>query len=153
MGGTSLGPNIVSDFGGNNPPQYVQGGMFGGMSFQPLGWGADFGSTPAQTPAISPAPGLPGSTLNTGIQSGGSVAGGGGPPVGITGATVGIPGPSTASAPAATTPAATSGSSGPFGLPVDWFPRLVLIVLGMIFVAVGLKMLAPSLPIAVPGVK
>jgi hypothetical protein len=100
-------------------------------------------------PSVSPVPGLAGSTF-TGPQSSGSAAGG-------TGLNVGATSPATATAPAATsqnptTAAATAAptSATGSGSVADYFARAVIIILGMIFVAIGLHMFAPG---AVPDVR
>jgi len=126
-------------------PQYVQGGIFGGLDFQPLeGPQAPWGTTPATQPSISPVPGLPGSTLFTGPSSTGSAA----QPSGVfpTGAPQGQVTPSAASSPPSASAGTSSAASGFLGLPSDWFYRAIVIILGFIFVALGLRMFGVSVP-------
>jgi hypothetical protein len=101
-------------------------------------------------PSVSPVPGLAGSTVNLGQVSQGSAAGG-------TGLNVGATSPTTAAAPAATSapPSAAASTATPTsatgtGSVADYFARGVLIILGMIFVAIGLHMFAPGV---VPDVR
>lgn len=131
--------------------EYVQGGMFGGMTSAPLDFNPQFGSTPA-TPSITPVPNLPGSTpFSERWPSSSGSALGGGTVAAPNGALPGMPLPSATSSPPAGTPSAGGGqATGFLGLPSDWFFRAVLIILGMIFVAVGLHMFAPSI---VPDVR
>lgn len=149
---------------GNNPLAQNEGTTYvvGEPDLQSLGLGvpwegptnnainADVGAN--SVPSISPLPGLPGSTLSGGIQSGGSTLGSGGSlnvaPTSQTTATT----PAATSTPPASTaaPAATTSSGPATGSIADYFARAVIIILGMIFVAIGLHMLAPSV---VPDVR
>lgn len=132
-------------------PDFVQGGMFGGLNFQPIDWNAPTGSQPANTqpqdwttiPAIPQLPGKtfapsattqgPVITSSGGTSTGGSVSPNGSP-INAQGT------PSNASA--ATQP--QPGQSIQSGSLADYFLRGVIIVLGFIFVAIGLNMFRPG---------
>lgn len=106
---------------------YVQGGIFGGMNFAPIDFNPTFGSTPA----------APSFGLDDGAKA-------------ISSASTSLNNVSPASNfPAATSVAApslgTSGASKTSGSVVaDFFSRAVVIILGFIFVAVGLLMFKPA---------
>lgn len=137
-------PPVAHDPG---PGQFVQGGAFGGLNFQPVDWGATFGPQPA-----NPVPSL-GSTFAPSQTSAGNVvtsqgaSGSSAPNVGPTGAPINTIGtPSNAQAGAQPTPA--SGISS--GSIADYFIRAVIVILGFIFVAIGLNMFKPGI-VPVPG--
>jgi hypothetical protein len=128
--------------------QYVQGGAFGGLDFQPLGWGSPVGSQPAST-----LPSLP-STFAPSATSGGNVVASQGSAGGYGGTsaapTLALPGSNGAASNAAPTNAASSaqpgaGSSIATGSIADYFARTVIVILGFIFIAVGLNMFRPGL--------
>lgn len=113
-----------------NGSQPVQGGIFGGMSFQPLGWDAPTGSTPAATggglslpdvPALPSIGGSAGSAASGTIQQAATAAG-------ITGGAV----------PPAATTGSTTASTGA-SVANSWFIRGTIVILGFVFVAVGLS--------------
>lgn len=131
----------------------VQGGMFGGLNYQPLGWDAPTGSQPAQSSGSSDwstipdyLAGLPSSfapsqtSQGTVVTSQGGATGSAG--VAGTGApayAIGTP----SNAAAGSQPAPSTGiQSGSLG---DYFLRGVIIVLGFIFVAIGLNMFRPGI--------
>jgi len=98
-----------------------------------------------QTSNIGQIPAIPGNSLTTGgvtTNLNGSTLG-----TGISGSTISTPAASatpntagTTTAPAAITPAAGPSS----GSLADYFARAIIIVLGFIFIAVGLNMLRPG---------
>lgn len=164
--------------------QFVQGGIFGGLTSQPLGWGSPTGPQPAQpvpwTDSLIPksSGGLTGnsSTTNSGtapadwtalttlpalpnpstfapsqtsqgnvVTSQGSAGGSAG--VDPThGTTIGMPSNAQAGAQPAPASGITSGSLA------DYFLRAVVIILGFIFLAIGLNMFKPGL-VPVPAVR
>lgn len=102
---------------------YVQGGMFGGMTFAPLSSLPSFGSAPAAPPSFL------GATINT---TNPQIS------TGIAGTT---PASSVPSAIATPTPAGAGASADPTSYS-GFFVRAVVVILGFIFVAVGLTMFA-----------
>ncbi|MDE2020007.1 MAG: hypothetical protein KGJ13_06715 [Patescibacteria group bacterium] len=136
-------PVVANDPGpGNAAPQFVQGGAFGGLNFAPIDFNPQFGPQGANPlPVIGP----PGN-----ITSQGS-AGGSAPNVLPTFAptnTVGTP----SNAQATAQPSPSSGVAS--GSLADYFFRAVIVILGFIFVAIGLNMFKPGLvPVPVPGLK
>lgn len=116
------------DIGTGNQPQFVQGGIFGGLSSAPISFNPTFGSTPATTQtaelpgtATTPSVGGAGSAAFQGIPGAASAAG-------ITGGSV----------PPASTTGSTAGAGGASTLN-NWFVRAVIVILGFVFVAVGLS--------------
>lgn len=131
---------------------YVQGGIFGGLNFQPLGWGAPTGPQPA-----NPLPSLPSlpqlgapsqTTAGNVVTSQGSASGLGGisaPPNGAPTNAVGTP----SNASAGAQPQSTGSSWLPDWLSQgsigDFFLRVLIVILGFIFVAIGLNMFKPGI--------
>lgn len=123
---------------------YVQGGMFGGLTFQPLGSDAPWGTQAAvpfsDIPAIPQiSNGFAPSQTSSGnvVVSSGTAAGSAG--VAATGAPYSV-GPVNASV----TPQPQASSGVASGTLADYFLRGVIIVLGFIFVAIGLNMFRPG---------
>lgn len=101
--------------------------MFGGLNWKPLENDAPFGSTPAASPFSLPdVPSLP--PVGGAAKSGASAIKQAATAAGITGGTI---------APGATTgnPSVATGA----GVLNSWFARGVIVVLGFVFVAVGLS--------------
>lgn len=145
-----IGPQIVSDPGpsGGTGGQFVQGGAFGGLNFQPVDWGAPFGSQPANPLPALPSTFAPSSTSAGPVITSQGGAGSSGPNVGGTFAptnTIGTP----SNAQATAQPQPASGLSS--GSIADYFVRAVIVILGFIFVAIGLNMFKPGL-VPVPGI-
>lgn len=110
----------------------VQGGIFGGLNFQPLGWDAPTSSQPDASSPLS-LPTLP--SLASEVPAiGGSVAQGA---AGLSSAAsaAGITGGSVA--PAATTGSTTAATGATVA--GNWFARIALGLLGLIFIAVGIS--------------
>lgn len=131
----------------SDDPQYVQGGIFGGLTSQPIDWGAPTGSTPPNFNdtfgAFPSIPQLPGSFAPSATSKGNVVASAGGANSGayIAPTTPQTAAPSNAQAGAQPSPAGgvVSGSLA------DYFMRAVIIILGFIFVAIGLNMFRPGI--------
>lgn len=138
-------PVVANDPGpGSGSAQFVQGGAFGGLNFQPLDWGSPTGSQGA-----NPLPVI-GGGLNT-ITSQGSASGSSATPMLPTLApTNAIGTPSNAQTTAQ--PQSSGGISS--GSLADYFVRAVIVILGFIFVAIGLNMFKPGIvPVPVPGLR
>ena len=145
---------------------YVQGGMFGGLTFAPIDFNPTFGP---QGPTVAPNESslgylgtnpnlntnIPGSTLPTNQQfqlQGSTIS------QGIQGATISAPASTSTPNTTQTTPssnpanasAGTAGGGPAGGSLADYFARAIIIVLGFIFVAVGLNMLRPG-TVPLPG--
>ena len=132
-------------------PQFVQGGAFGGLNFQPVDWGATFGNQgPAALPALS-SDFAPSATSSGNVVTSQGGAGSVAPNVGPTNApafTIGTPSNAVAGAQAQPASGIASGSLA------DYFLRAVIVILGFIFVAIGLNMFKPGIvPVPVPGLK
>lgn len=101
---------------------------------------SDWGTIPNSLPALPPIPGL--ASTPAGVKSAGGTATGG--TVAATGAAQGTSGTPSNAQP--------SASGVPSGV-ADYFLRGVIVVLGFIFVAVGLRMFGVPIPGPGPGRK
>lgn len=142
---------------------FVQGGMFGGLTFAPLESNPTFGPSPAATTGVdgsfqplNPLPTLPSNFAPSATSAGNVVASNGG--LGQVSPNVGPTVPNTQGIPSNATPTtpATSAPSGGIssGSVADYFFRAVIVILGFIFVAIGLNMFKPGIvPVPVPGLR
>lgn len=132
-------------------PSQVQGGAFGGLTFQPLGWGSPtapaYGGSTNYLPGNNVGNSIQGTTLITpGANS--SSSQGSGISTGIQGSTISAPAavsnPNTANTNATSAAANAPQPALQAGSLADYFARAIIIILGFIFVAIGLNMLRPG---------